>query len=119
MANDMANMASTKEFFIFSITKDIKLDAAICELIDNSINAAQKLNVSNSPKRHHVDLYIGKTSTNSNEFLIKDDYEGITRKDAKNKAFVLGNDSKYYKSGFGIGMKRALFKLAEEFTLES
>ncbi|MBY6784331.1 ATP-binding protein, partial [Clostridium botulinum] len=104
---------------ILALTKDEKLDSAICELIANSINAAERLNNSKVLKGYRAELYIGKNNNIPYDFLMKDNCGGISREDAKNKAFKLGNDFKNYKLGFGIGMKRALFKLCEEFILES
>ncbi|NFE72846.1 hypothetical protein FDC27_06865 [Clostridium botulinum] len=119
MVNDIANMEPRKALFILALTKDEKLDSAICELIANSINAAERLNNSKVLKGYRAELYIGKNNNIPYDFLMKDNCGGISREDAKNKAFKLGNDFKNYKLGFGIGMKRALFKLCEEFILES
>ena len=117
--NDEASMEPRKELFIFAITKDITLDSAICDLIENSINSAKKLSGFKSLKGYRVDLYIDQNYNDKYDFVIRDNCGGITREDAKNRAFKLGNDFKDNKLGFGIGMKRALFKLADEYTLES
>ena len=112
-------MEPRKALFILAITKDIMLDSAICDLIDNSINAAKKLSKFKSLKGYRVDLYIGKKYNDKYDFVIKDNCGGIRREDAKNRAFTLGNDFIDNKRGFGIGMKRAIFKLADEFSVES
>jgi len=117
--SDEANMEPRKALFILAITKDIMLDSAICDLIDNSINAAKKLSKFKSLKGYRVDLYIGQKNNDKYDFVIKDNCGGIKREDAKNRAFTLGNDFIDNKLGFGIGMKRAIFKLADEFLLES
>lgn len=117
--SDEASMEPRKELFVSAITKDIKLESAICDLIENSINAAKKRGKFESLKGYRVNLYVGQNYKGKYNFVIKDNCGGITREDAKNRAFKLGNDFKDNKLGFGIGMKRALFKLADDFILES
>ena len=92
--SDMANMEPRKTLFILAITKDIMLESAICELIDNSIHAAQKISKFKSLKGYHIELWIGQKHNNKYDFVIKDNCGGITREDAINTAFKLGNDFK-------------------------
>lgn len=117
--SDEANMEPRKELFVSAITKDIKLESTICDLIENSINAAKKQGEFELLKGYRVNLYVGQNYKDKYNFVIEDNCGGITREDAKNRAFKLGNDFKDNKLGFGIGMKRALFKLADDFILES
>lgn len=119
MVRDDAKMEPKKALFIVAITKDITLESTICDLIENSINAAKKLCKFKTLRGYRVELYIGKNYNDKYDFVIKDNCGGITREDAKNRAFMLGNDFEDNKLGFGIGMKRALFKLADDFILES
>lgn len=117
MKSEKINLTPYKEFFIMALTKDVELDVAICDLIDNSINAAKNIEGLSSLKGYYVEINIKKDE--NYEFLINDNCGGITRERAVNKAFRLGNNFKEYTSGFGIGMKRSLFKIAEYFELYS
>ena len=105
----------TKEFFISMLTRDIATDRAILDLIDNSIDAFQ----SNSKTDGLVSI-----SINQNEFCIKDNSGGLDLETAKEYAFRFGRSSKNPSTPnsvgqFGVGMKRTLFKIAEEFYVES
>ena len=57
----------TKTFFIQMITRDITINDAIIDLLDNSIDGASKLKENND----FSDLYIDIT-INRDEFIVKD-----------------------------------------------
>jgi len=106
----------TKEFFINMLTRDVVLDRAILDLIDNSVDAAHKLG-DLSTKRIEVDI-------SNDQFSIKDNCGGIDKDTAKEYAFRLGRskDSPESPSSvgqFGVGMKRALFKMGKSFEVRS
>ncbi|WP_262288763.1 ATP-binding protein [Hallella absiana] len=108
----------TKKFFIDMITRDISIEDAIIDLIDNSIDGANRLN-QNSYEGLTIDITI-----NPDEFIIQDNCGGFSLKNAINYAFRFGrpNDAPIEKNSigrFGIGMKRALFKMGKEFSVES
>lgn len=119
MKREKVNFSPCKEFFIMSLTKDIELNSAIFDLIDNSINAAREKNGYKLFKESYVKISIGKSENNEFDFTIIDNCGGITIEDAENKAFRLGNNFKNYTKGYGIGMKRAIFKIAESFEIHS
>jgi len=109
----------TKEFFVDMITRDIALDRAILDLIDNSIDGAHRLRPHGNFKGLYVSLTINKTL-----FCIEDNCGGIPIDIAKNQAFRFGKPKNYdapdHSIGrFGIGMKRALFKLGALYNVVS
>jgi len=110
----------TKEFFISMITRDIKLTDAIIELIDNSIDGLKRQKLDNY-EGYYIDIQLGDF------FKISDNCGGIDIDIARNYAFKFGrpkskehNNDKFETTGtFGIGMKRALFKMGTRFSIES
>lgn len=119
MSKENIDVQPTKELFIYMLTRDVKLEKAIIDLIDNSIDAAINNSTDNDLSPFHIDITI-----NENEFLIKDDCGGIDIKTAKEYAFKFGRpdtvDKKVGNIGqFGIGMKRTIFKLGKLCHIES
>jgi hypothetical protein len=108
----------TKLFFIEMITRDISIKDAILDLLDNSIDGANRLNNEN-----YEGLFINIT-INKNEFIVEDNCGGFSLEIARKYAFRFGRPDdapKTYGSvgRFGIGMKRALFKIGHKFEVES
>lgn len=113
------NVSPTKGFFIHMLTRDIPLEKAILDLLDNSVDSALKVVQTEQDKKFKIDLNLDK-----NKFQIRDNCGGISLKDANEYAFKFGRpedvDPQSNSVGrFGIGMKRALFKLGSEFSIES
>ena len=98
------------------LTRDIALDRAILDLIDNSVDAWRSNNKQeNSWIR--IDL-------NSEQFCIHDNCGGISRDTAQNYAFRFGRPkdsppTPHSVGQFGVGMKRTLFKLGNHFKVTS
>ncbi|PJJ30114.1 ATP-binding protein [Lacrimispora celerecrescens] len=111
----------TKEFFVSMITRDILLPDAIVELIDNSIDGIKRQKVSK-----YNDYYI-HVNFDQESFKIEDNCGGIDLAIATDYAFVFGKpqeardkEERVETTGtFGIGMKRALFKMGQEFEVSS
>lgn len=110
----------TKDFFIEVLTRDIRLHDAIIDLLDNSVDAAHSVVGSNAPLAgFEVHLSLGTDS-----FTIWDTCGGIDAEIAENYAFRFGRVPGAPRlegsiGQFGVGMKRALFKLGKVFTVES
>lgn len=109
----------TKEFFIDMLTKDIELVPAIVDLVDNSIDGARR----HKQDRAWDGLRVTVT-VKPGYFEIADNCGGIEAELARKVAFRFGRPSD--ATGipgsigvFGVGMKRALFKLAREFRVNS
>ena len=118
MENNKIQGNPTKTFFIEMITRDISIKDAILDLIDNSIDGANKLNP-NDYSSFKIELII-----NEKEFIIKDNCGGFSLEIAKKYAFRFGRPDDAPKTGgsigrFGVGMKRALFKIGQNFLVES
>jgi hypothetical protein len=110
----------TKEFFVLMLVKDIDLVAAICDLIDNSVDAARELR----PKGNLSGLY-ARLMIEEARFSLTDNCGGMTVKKASTYAFRFGRPdeagtpAEHSIGLFGVGMKRALFKLGTKFVVQS
>lgn len=113
------NASPTKGFFVDMITRDIPLDRAILDLIDNSIDGAHRLINDDNFEGKFVKITLSKDS-----FIIEDNCGGIPIDIAVNQAFRFGKPKNYdapeHSIGrFGIGMKRALFKMGKKIKVDS
>ena len=118
MSNNIIEGNPTKKFFIDMITRDISIEDAIIDLLDNSIDGANKINPDNYSGLY-IDLII-----NNNEFTISDNCGGFSLETAQKYAFRFGRPDeapivKNTVGRFGIGMKRSLFKIGKNFVVES
>nr|WP_201471373.1 ATP-binding protein [Microbacterium hydrocarbonoxydans] len=118
-ATEMIDGSPTKRFFLEILTKDISITAAILDLVDNSVDSAKILR----PDEEFQNLRVDITAT-PHEFSIEDNCAGIGVKKARDYVFRIGRPDGVDPSPesigqFGVGMKRALFKLGESFVVES
>lgn len=108
----------TKTFFIEMITRDISIRDAILDLLDNSIDGANRISPDNY-ENLFVEIIIDK-----DKFIVRDNCGGFSLETAKKYAFRFGRPDEAPESHgsvgrFGIGMKRALFKIGKNFEVES
>jgi hypothetical protein len=108
-----------KRFFIEMLVKDIELLPAIVDLVDNSIDAARRLHPDGNLEDQWVEIQV-----DGEQFRIQDNSGGIDIDVARDYAFRFGRAREFRgvpKSvgQFGVGMKRAIFKLGDEFEVES
>lgn len=116
-----------RAFFVKMITRDIMLEDSILDLIDNSIDAAWKQEGGHyTGLADNVDLSKYKISitADENEFIISDNCGGMSLDNAINHAFSFGRKNDHsiddYSIGvYGIGMKRAVFKLGKKILIKS
>jgi hypothetical protein len=119
---DEINAEPTKRFFVEMFTKDIPLDQAVLDLVDNSVDGARR---SPGPdplaplEPYYIRIILSRT-----EFRIEDNCGGFDRDTARRHAFRFGReDSAARPAGsigqFGVGMKRALFKFGKQFRVLS
>jgi hypothetical protein len=111
--------APTKDFFISMLVRDIELIPAIADLVDNSLDGARNLRSEECYDGLEVDLIV-----TPDKFVIEDNCGGIELKTAKEYAFRFGRPEGFPPvdrsiGQFGVGMKRALFKLGSEFSVLS
>lgn len=110
----------TKEFFVNMLVRDILLKQAIIELIDNSIDGARSIRENNEYKGLEICVKF-----NGERFEIEDNCGGIPVEVAANYAFRFGRPKNAKSNNtettgiFGIGMKRALFKIGKKFSIHS
>ncbi|MDC4910246.1 ATP-binding protein [Acinetobacter baumannii] len=140
MAMNSIKANPTKEFFITMLTRDIPLDRAILDLIDNSVDAANSNGlldkISSQPDDHQhleADLDLDQEENeiptiritfSTEKFEIIDNCGGMPIEIAKNYAFRFGRplESPLTPNSvgqFGVGMKRTLFKLGKNFIVQS
>ena len=116
---DKARAAPTKAFFVEMLVKDVALDSAILDLLDNCIDGAKRLRGDGPYDGLEVKILI-----NEGEFRIVDNCGGIDLDTIKNYAFMFGTDPAVERPDkalgvFGVGMKRAIFKIGREIEVRS
>lgn len=134
MPQEYAKAYPRKRFFLEMFTRDISLEECILDLIDNSIDGALRhLQIKTDDLlQDSPDVVDGESelptiivSFNANEFQIIDECGGITVEDAKEDTFNFGHAASKYDDAtgtlgaYGIGLKRAIFKMGNHFRMES
>ncbi|MFZ5748731.1 MAG: ATP-binding protein [Pseudomonadota bacterium] len=125
-SEDRITAEPTKRFFVEMFTKDIALEQAVLDLVDNSVDGARR-----SPKDGALPLdgYTVQITLSKETFRIDDNCGGFDKNTAREYAFRFGRDFETPEvqaqrtSGaigqFGVGMKRALFKFGQRFKVYS
>ena len=123
-----------KNFFVQMFTKDISLEDCVLDLIDNSVDGFVKsrgLRLSEiasgiwdkkQVKKRPSELPVIQVSLTETAFEIKDNCGGIDLDDALNEVFNFGHPIGWTSESlgvYGIGLKRALFKLGDHFEMSS
>lgn len=117
-----------KRFFVEMLTRDIEFAPAVIDLVDNSVDGAKRLRPEpaadddDPPARFdglRVDLQLEPGG-----FEISDNCGGFSEQVATDYAFRFGRSTAQPTTEgevgqFGVGMKRALFKLGSSFAVES
>jgi hypothetical protein len=111
--------APEKLYFISMITKDIELLPSISDLVDNSVDGARSIR----PDGKFTGLYVN-LQIDADTFSITDNCGGIAINTARHYAFRFGRPKGFRGvessvGQFGVGMKRALFKLGDHFMVTS
>lgn len=132
----------TKAFFVRMLTRDISLDDCVLDLIDNSIDGAWEISGDRPSltRSAALDKFTVEITLAEDRFVIEDNCGGITLHQAKNYAFTFGrgdNDPESATPGpapeeaaedrdepfsvgvYGIGMKRAIFKIGRSIVIQS
>src|SRR4030042_6125727 len=111
----------TKELFISILVRDITIRDAIGDLLDNSVDGALRLR----PDGNYDGLWVKIIlDAQDDYFVIEDNCGGIPVDVARNYAFRFGRTenaeaNKHSVGVFGIGMKRALFRIGKVFNVGS
>lgn len=114
--------APAKRFFVSMLVKDIELVPSIVDLVDNSIDGAKRIRSEDQSNRYEglrIDITVDR-----DHFLIEDNCGGMEAELARRYAFRFGRPEEYdgppdEVGQFGVGMKRALFKLGTRFRVDS
>jgi Histidine kinase-, DNA gyrase B-, and HSP90-like ATPase len=111
-----------KRFFVDMLTRDIELAPAIIDLVDNSIDGAKRARPEEGDQRFEG-LSV-KLCLEAEKFEILDTCGGFSREHAATYAFKFGRhpdqaDTPGEVGQFGVGMKRAIFKIGRAFTVSS
>jgi len=114
-----------KSFFVEMLTRDINLDDAILDLLDNCIDGIHR-SKKRSEKFEGNKPYHGfwaEIKIDEDSFSISDNCGGIPW-DLRDYALRMGRDqSRALEAGalgtYGIGMKRAIFKMGEYCTIST
>jgi hypothetical protein len=124
-----AHATPTKNFFVRMITKDISLEDCILDLVDNCLDGARKLiHSAKGPIKasdFNFDGYEARVDFTSQNFQITDNCGGIKTAEAEAYAFHFGrrhdtpSGDEYSIGLYGIGMKRAIFKIGNMIEIES
>lgn len=121
-----ANGLPTKDFFVGMLTRDIELDDAILDLLDNCLDGIVRTNPSRSKNdENYYAGYKAEITVSKDKFLIRDNCGGIPKETAIHYAFRMGRDKENQPTNdststslptvgiYGIGMKRAIFKIGK------
>lgn len=128
-----ANASPTKELFMEMFIRDLSLEDCVLDLVDNSIDSLIKnrgVDVSDAllpsvgdkvEKTKHR-LPIIEIYYEPGRFRIRDTCGGISVKDAVEEVFRFGHSEGAERGQlgvYGIGLKRAIFKIGADITIES
>lgn len=119
------NAFPAKAFFVSMLTRDIELKDAILDLLDNCVDGAMRvLAARRELEQGSYKDFWAKITLDPTSISIEDNCGGITIDTAKYSAFRLGRvgdlDGDIPTVGvYGIGMKRAIFKLGRDAVVES
>jgi Histidine kinase-, DNA gyrase B-, and HSP90-like ATPase len=111
----VVDASPAKAFFVEMITRDIELQDAILDLLDNCIDGVRRIGKTKGSRPYQG--YYARITFSEDEFVIEDNCGGIPFDIAQKYAFMMGRPAEY-KNGkegtigiYGIGMKRAIFKM--------
>src|SRR5579863_6903185 len=111
--------APTKRFFISVLIKDIDFIDALIELIDNSVDAIMARFGEEQLRKGYI-----RVEYTTSRVSVSDNGIGMSVQQARESAFRFGRPATAKVvpgsvGAFGVGMKRALFKIGKQFTVDS
>jgi len=115
------NAEPTKTFFVEMLTRDIALEQAVLDLVDNSVDGAKALRSDGDRPFEGREVQI---EFSKDKFRILDNCGGFDSETARAYAFRFGRPAGMPRTShsigqFGVGMKRALFKFGHHFVVRS
>jgi len=126
MSVDMpkADFSPTKRFFVSMLTRDIELNDAILDLLDNCVDGALRTKKTKPDDAKPYTGFEAKLTITKDQFIIEDNCGGIPES-FREYAFKMGRPYKEDDENegtvgvYGIGMKRAIFKMGSRCKIES
>ena len=128
---DFVDAAPAKRFFVEMLVRDIRLEDAIIDLVDNAIDSLIRTEQLDLPAlvagigeeaiEFNGSRFV-KISMDETEFCIEDNCGGIDVDDATRHVFRFGAEEKpkdAHLSVYGIGLKRAVLKIGRTIEIES
>jgi len=133
----IADARPTKGFFLEMFVRDLSLEDCILDLVDNSIDSlikSRNMDVSetflpetiregnNKGGREELEPAKIEITISSEQFKISDNCGGIGVEAARNDVFRIGHPTEGNEGQlgvYGIGLKRAIFKIGNYITIES
>jgi hypothetical protein len=115
----------TKDFFVYTITKDVSIEDCILDLLDNSLDGSRRLVATEEHSVESFSGYKAEIAIDANKFKISDNCGGMSISQAIDYAFHFGRrsdapvDDNFSIGLYGIGMKRAIFKLGNLISIYS
>ncbi|MDR1291258.1 MAG: ATP-binding protein [Planctomycetaceae bacterium] len=112
-----------KSFFVSMLTRDIHLEDAILDLLDNCVDGILRSNPDVKNEKPYNE-YFAKITFSKEKFSIEDNCGGIPVS-SRDYAFRMGrpNDRPSEVKGtvgvYGIGMKRAIFKIGRQCIIDT
>ena len=125
LSDGVVNASPVKSFFVSMMTRDIELEDAILDLLDNCVDGILRIGDLNGDKPYSQ--YWARISFDKDSFSIEDNCGGIPWR-LSNYAFRLGPDPTRPPEEtplggsvgvYGIGMKRAIFKMGESCVIST
>lgn len=121
-----AKASPTKQFFVNMLTRDIELQDSLLDLLDNCVDGIlRSRKVDPSDPKPYAGFKASMTLSDK-FFMIEDNCGGIPYETAVKYAFAMGRPPNADAGGnigtvgmYGIGMKRAIFKLGSQAKVES
>ena len=124
-----ANANASRAFFVRMLTRDISVEDCILDLLDNSVDSAwkahgrQPLTIKDGPDFSQVRIDL---DFDPERFSIVDNGGGMSLKSAIDYAMTFGrnepdpdNTAEYSIGVYGIGLKRAIFKIGRTIQIRS
>src|SRR5437588_9504143 len=122
---EKVDASPSKSLFIDMLVRDIELRAAVGDLADNAIDGARRvLGETAAEKGNAFKGFSLELDVSGECVALRDNCGGISLKDAREYAFKFGRPRtakglSHSIGQFGVGMKRAFFKLGRTIDLES
>ena len=125
LSSGVVNASPVKSFFVLMMTRDISLEDAILDLLDNCVDGILRIGGLEGDKPYGD--HWARITFDKDTFLIEDNCGGIPWR-LSNYAFRLGPDPTRPPEDtppggsvgvYGIGMKRAIFKMGESCVIST